>query len=94
MGYELVLSQDSINDIDKAFNYYNSISSGLGFEFTNTLDNYFKNISNLPAASAIRYDLVRVKAIDTFPFTIHFTISDNDQIIILRIFNTHQQPFW
>lgn len=94
MGYELVLSQDSINDIDKAFNYYNSISSGLGFEFTNTLDNYFKNISNLPAASAIRYDLVRVKAIDTFPLTIHFTISDNDQIIILRIFNTHQQPFW
>lgn len=94
MGYELVLSQDSINDIDKAFNYYNGISLGLGFEFTDTLDKYFKNISNLPTASAIRYDLVRVKAIDTFPFTIHFTISEKNQIIILRIFNTHQQPFW
>lgn len=31
MGYELVLSQDSINDIDKAFHYYNGISLGLGF---------------------------------------------------------------
>jgi len=65
---------------------------GLGFEFTDTLDAYFNKISRLPTASAIRYDNVRVKPIDTFPYTIHFTIEEDGSIIILRVFNTYQQP--
>lgn len=94
MAYPLSLSADAVADIDKAVDYYNGISAGLGFEFTDTLDRYFKNIADLPTASRIRYDNVRVKPIDTFPFTIHFTVSASNLIIILRIFNTHQQPFW
>jgi len=94
MAYQLSLSPDAIDDIDKAFEYYNGVSAGLGFEFTDTLDRYFKNIAHLPTATSIRYDNVRVKPIDTFPFTIHFIISGSDLIIILRIFNTNQQPFW
>ncbi len=94
MAYELVVSPDAIADIDKAVDYYNGISAGLGFEFTDTLDRYFKNITNLPTATSIRYDNVRVKPIDTFPLTIHFTVSASDLIIILHIFNTRQQPFW
>lgn len=94
MAYQLLLSPDAIADIDEAFEYYNGVSAGLGFEFTDTLDRYFKNITNFPTATAVRYDNVRVKPITTFPFTIHFTISDTNIIIILRIFNTHQQPFW
>lgn len=42
MLYQLVLSPDAIADIDKAVNYYNGLSFGLGFEFTDTLDRYFK----------------------------------------------------
>jgi len=50
MLYSLVLSPDAINDIDIAVEYYNSISDGLGFEFTDTLDFYFKRILQLPTA--------------------------------------------
>lgn len=94
MAYQLSLSPDAIADIDKAVEYYNGISAGLGFEFTDTLDRYFNNITHLPTATSIRYDNVRVKPVDTFPLTIHFTISTNDLVIILRIFHTNQQPFW
>ncbi len=94
MPHPIVLSTDAILDIDKAFDYYNSRSYGLGFEFTDTLDVYFKKISNLPTASAIKYDNVRVKPIDTFPYTIHFTIADDNSVIILRVFDTNQKPFW
>jgi hypothetical protein len=83
---------NAIADIDQAFEYYNSRSYGLGFEFTDTLDAYFKKISRLPTASTIRYDNVRVKPIDTFPYTIHFTIEEDNSIIILRVFNTYQEP--
>jgi hypothetical protein len=87
---QLVLAVDAINDIDQAVEYYNSISNGLGFEFANTIDRYFIKIQKVPTASAIRYDQVRVKPVDTFPFAIHYTISDT-HIIILRVFNTYQK---
>jgi toxin ParE1/3/4 len=94
MAHAVVLSADAIIDIDQAFEYYNSRSYGLGFEFTDILDAYFKKISRLPTASAVRYDNVRVKPIDTFPYTIHFTIEDDGSVIILRVFNTYQEPIY
>jgi hypothetical protein len=44
--------------------------------------------------SSIRYDNIRVKPVDTFPYTIHFTIADDNRVIILRVFNTNQKPLW
>ena len=88
---QLVLTSDAINDIDQAVIYYNSLSDGLGFEFANTIDRYFTKIQQVPTASAIRFDLVRVKAVDTFPFAIHYIITVSE-IRILRVFNTHQKP--
>jgi hypothetical protein len=90
-GFQLLLSVDAINDIDQAVEYYNSLSDGLGFEFTDTIDRYFTKIQQLPSASAIRYDQVRVKPVAIFPFTIHYTVTDS-QVIILRVFNTYQKP--
>jgi hypothetical protein len=69
--FELVLSVDAVKDIDQAVDYYNGLSDGLGFEFADTIDRYFSKIQQLPSASAIRFDAVRVKPVDTFPFTIH-----------------------
>lgn len=42
MPYFIVLAETAINDIDRAVEYYNGIPFGLGFEFTDTLDLYFK----------------------------------------------------
>ena len=89
--FQLVLAVDAMNDIDQAVRYYNSVSDGLGFEFANTIDRYLTKIQQVPTASSIRYDKVRVKPVDTFPFAIHYNITVS-QIIILRVFNTHQKP--
>ena len=94
MSFAIVLSPEAEEDIDYGFDYYNKLSDGLGFEFTNTIDRYLKKISERPTASSIRYDNVRVKPSDTFPYTIHFTIADSTTFYILRIFNTWQQPTW
>jgi hypothetical protein len=47
MAFSLVLSPDAINDIDIAFEYYNKLSDGLGFEFTDTIDTYLKKNSKV-----------------------------------------------
>lgn len=95
MSFIILLSPDAIADIDEGFEYYNSKSLGLGLEFTDTIDAYLEKISKVPTASAIRYDDIRVKPVDIFLFNIHFTIDEaNTSIIILRVFNTWQEPFW
>lgn len=86
----LLLSPEAEQDIDQAVEYYNSVSKGLGLEFIRVIDQYFTQIIQVPTASAIQYDQVRVKPVKVFPFTIHYSITDV-QIIVLRVFNTHQQ---
>lgn len=88
---KLELSADAVQDIDLAMQYYDSVSQGLGLEFINVIDKYFTQILQVPTASATQYDEVRVKPVKVFPFAIHYTITDA-QIIVLRVFNTHQMP--
>jgi hypothetical protein len=94
MSFTIVLSPEAVEDIDYGLDYYNKVADGLGFEFTDTIDHYLQKISEWPTASAIRYDDIRVKPIDTFPYTIHFMIVNVTTVYILRIFNTWQQPTW
>jgi hypothetical protein len=42
----------------------------------------------------ISYDNIRVKPVDTFPYAIHFTIAEDNSVVILRVFNTNQNPIW
>jgi toxin ParE1/3/4 len=89
-SFTLLLSPDAELDIDQAVQYYDSVSKGLGLEFINVIDKYFTQILQVPTASVIKYDQVRVKPVKVFPFTIHYIISD-PQIIVLRVFNTYQK---
>jgi hypothetical protein len=66
MPFDIVLSPEAVQDVDDGFKYYNKLSNGLGFEFTDTIDRYLKKISEWPTASSIRYDNVRIKPVDTF----------------------------
>ena len=87
----LMVSPEAELDIDEAVKYYDSISQGLGLEFINVIDKYFIHILQVPTASAVQYDQVRVKPVKVFPFTIHYIIADPN-IIVLRVFNTFQKP--
>jgi hypothetical protein len=89
-GLTLLLSAEAVQDINRAVDYYDSVSHGLGMEFINIIDKYFTQILQVPTASAIQYDQVRVKPVKAFPFTIHYIIAD-PRIIVLRVFNTHQK---
>jgi hypothetical protein len=89
-GLTLFLSAEAERDIDQAVAYYDSVSHGFGLEFINVIDKYFTQILQVPTASAIQYDQVRVKPVKAFPFTIHYIIAE-PQIIVLRVFNTHQK---
>jgi hypothetical protein len=65
-----VLSPEAELDIDHAVKYYYSVSQDLGLDFINVINEYFTQIQQVPTASAIKYNQVRVKPVKVFPFTV------------------------
>jgi hypothetical protein len=65
-----VLSPEAELDIDQAVKYYYSVSQDLGLDFINVINEYFTQIQQVPTASAIKYNQVRVKPLKVFPFTV------------------------
>jgi hypothetical protein len=65
-----VLSPEAELDIDQAVKYYYSVSQDLGLDFINVINEYFTQIQQVPTASAIKYNQVRVRPVKVFPFTV------------------------
>ena len=63
----LMLAPEAELDIDEAVKYYDSVSQGLGLEFINVIDKYFTQILQVPTASDVQFNQVRVKPVKMFP---------------------------
>ena len=95
MPYIIYVTPTAADDLSAAIEYYNAVSTDLGFRFADVIAQYFDRIAAVPTASPIRYKNVRCKPVSRFPFIITYTIDDiNRAIQVLRIFNTYQEPFW
>jgi plasmid stabilization system protein ParE len=95
MSFSLYLSSRASKDINDAVNYYNSKSAGLGNRLALETDAVLSKIAELPETFSKRYKEIRAAKIPTFPYLIFYKIEERRHSIqVLRIFNTHQQPFW
>lgn len=95
MEYTIFITQSAIKDIDEGVEYYNTKVVDLGFKFTEDIDENLKLIGRNPFAFSERYKTVRGKLLKNFPFLILYQINSVLQRIeILRIFNTHKNPYW
>jgi hypothetical protein len=93
MPYSIFITPAASDDIAVAIEYYNALSSDLGYRFADLVANYFDRIAAVPTASAIRYKNVRCKPLKRFPYLITYTIDETTHSInILRVFNTYQEP--
>lgn len=93
MPYTIYVTPTAADDLSAAIEYYNSLSTDLGFRFADVIGQYFDRIAVVPTASDIRYKNVRCKPVSRFPFIITYTIDERNKAIqVLRIFNTYQDP--
>jgi len=81
----------SKDDVELAFAWYERQRRGLGFEFLNCLEASIQNIINYPEIYQIRYSIFRGCPIRRFPFSIFYTIEDNE-IVVHSVFNNRQEP--
>lgn len=89
--YKLVIQQEAEQEIDIAYNYYESKQEDLGERFLDSLDNCFNSITKQPKIFQKVYKKQRQAIVRTFPFVILYQLSDNE-IIVYAVFNTNQDP--
>ena len=95
MVYKTTITPTALTDIQEALDYYNTISPNLGYRFAEEVDASIGNVSRMPLAYSFRYKNVRAKLLVKFPYLIFFICNtDTLTLTVLRIFNTHQNPFW
>lgn len=79
-------------DIRDAVNYYNSRLPGLGKRFYLDVKDAYKAIQTVMHFQ-IRYSSVRCFPLKKFPYMVHYSIDDVQQIITIRaIINCYQNP--
>jgi len=91
--YRSVILPLAKQDIQCAAQWYNSKKKGLGRQFTSEVRRKIHFIQQNPKAISIRYNKVRVLALDVFPYLIHYTIDESTQTIpIIAILHTSRNP--
>ncbi|MCH6198638.1 type II toxin-antitoxin system RelE/ParE family toxin [Aquiflexum sp. LQ15W] len=92
MGFEVVIEPPALQDIQEAIDYYDSQSTGLGFEFEEELDHFFEVLENTQFFQ-VRYDETRCLPLKRFPYMIHYSVDEKNKLVIIRaIFNTSRNP--
>lgn len=91
--YKVVILPLAKLDIYDAATWYNSKQAGLGKRFTKEVRSKVSFIRENPEAAAVRYDDIRCKVLDIFPFMIHYSVDKpNNTIIIISVFHTSLSP--
>ena len=79
----------SKDDIEFAFRWYEIQRRGLGFDFLDCIEMSVCNILRFPEMYKISYSVFRRCVIRRFPFSIFYTI-ENEEIVIHSVFDNRQ----
>lgn len=92
-SYKLKITPEAFQEIQKAIDYYNRRSKGLGKRFYLDLQNQFIPIKKNPFARSVRYDDVRFALLERFPYAAHFTINEQTHTITIQaVLSDYQDP--
>jgi toxin ParE1/3/4 len=90
MSYAIVLDPRAIRDVQDAIDYYDDEQVGLGQKFEKALNRHLIALEKNPFFQN-RYSNVHCLPLKKFPYMVHFTIDEKQQIVTVRaVFHTAQ----
>jgi plasmid stabilization system protein ParE len=89
--YTIVLQPEVEEELQEAFDYYESKSPGLGSEFMRAVDACLSFIDRYPLASAEVHKEVRRALLRRFPYGIFYLIDEN-KIVVIACFHASRNP--
>jgi len=92
MVFKIIIEPEAEKEIEQAIDWYESQQKGLGLDFLNYLDGYFKTLQNGHVSFEIkRLPVFRELPLMRFPFVIIYE-QTKTKIFIYSVFNTNQDP--
>ena len=91
MKYTLVIKEQAVIDMQKAYDYYEENKPGLGERFLDTLEYYFDRVQKYPEHYQVKRKPYREAFIKDFPYLIVYEIIE-ENVIVYAVFNTHLDP--
>ena len=92
MSYLLVTVPEARDEIQEAYDYYESKRIGLGDEFLEHLEDYYKILkTEIPFFEIKRKPAYRELPLSRFPYVIIYELRNNI-IFVYSVFNTYQDP--
>ncbi len=93
MSYKINIDIDALNDIQDASDWYEFQSKGLGNRYKNQVKKQINSLKKNPFLFAIKYNEIRCRKIEKFPFLIHYKVNDDSKIVtIFAVFHTSRNP--
>jgi plasmid stabilization system protein ParE len=86
-----VLSIQAENELEDALYFYDSISTKIGDNFLNQINECIESILLNPETYKLEFDIYRQAVVKNFPFVIIYTKIDSI-ILISAIFHTSKNP--
>lgn len=91
MLYKVVLQPGAEEDIDNAYNWYESQQAGLGEQLLNELASYYKKLAQNPEAFSKANKRFRQAILPRFPYVIIYEI-ELVQVVVYSVFHTSRSP--
>ena len=92
-NFRLSFSPAAIAHIIKIADWYNEQSKGLGSRFKKSLKTELITVKKRPFARSFRYDNVRLAVLKNFPYAAHYTVDEDNSIIVIHaVFGFKENP--
>ncbi len=78
-------------ELETAFVWYEKQQQGLGHKFLDCVEEVIDSILQMPRLYALQYENLRRALVRRFPFSVFYTIEQNE-IIIHAVFDNRQNP--
>lgn len=93
MRFQLKIDTDALNDIQETFEWYELKLTGLGLRYKIQAKKQINSLKKDPYLFSIKYNEIRCKKIEKFPFLIHYQINENlNFITVFAVFHTSRNP--
>ena len=91
VALKLVLRDEALKDIERAFYWYEEQSPGLGNRFADEVLVFLKFIETNPLGYQIKFKNYREAVLKVFPFVIIYEVGELE-VVVYSVFQTSKSP--
>lgn len=91
MNYVLVFRPEVREELEEAYNWYESQQPGLGDDFLGCVDEILNRICQIPESFPVVYRDVRRAVVRRFPYVVYYRIVSS-RVVVTAIFHGRREP--